>query len=1015
MVIFGDKFNEKAMKKFFTSFFSLFMIGAATAQWSPATFKGEKVRKEADIKAYYSLDISALRSQLAVAQETGPNAKAVEISLPTINGKVEKFAVYSFPVMAKDLADQYQLGSYVGVGIDDPSKYLRFSLAPNDFQSMIIKGGEYEFIEPANSDKTIYGVHPKSKKNENGFLCSTQEDPAAVKQVDLLLKQGQSIANQPTNFAKSYDKKYRTLKLVMSTTGEYTQFFGGVAGALTQINATITRVNGVFEKDFAVHLNLLSYPALIYPDPATDPYATVTSATSPPSSWNTSLRDVLAAQVGQANYDIGHLFGASGGGGNAGCIGCVCMSPVGTGYDSVVGYGKGSGITSPATGSTLPTAANPPSGDNFDIDYVAHEMGHQLGANHTFSHAMQGAPVQMEPGSGSTIMGYAGITGSTTDVQPHSDPYFHIGSIEQVQTNLVSKTCDVETNITNNPPVIADLPTYNIPKGTAFVLTANVTDPENDPMTYTWEEIDNASVVINKNNLGTTTTGASFRSVAPSTTPTRYFPKLESVLNGILDNSGNTWEAVSQVARTTNFAITARDNNPVANQQQTDYNVQTIIVGNDGPFKVTTQYANVSAPTAINWDVANTAAAPYSVANVKVDYTTDNGATWTVLSASTPNDGAENFTFPSTLNGQIIKLRVSSIGNVFYAVGRINVAAFAPCDGSAVTGVTTSNITSNSVVVSWTPVLNATYVIRYRVVGSPTWQQTTSTNPTVTLSALTGDTNYEVQIAAVCSGTPGAYSTSTSFTTEPVTYCTLSANNSTQFEYISNVKITNVGGSVTLLNNSSGPSNYTNYTTNTALQPNLVLNTQYTFSMTITDADYDTALVFIDYNNNGVFESSERVYNYPVALPTGPISGNFTVPATAVTNQPLRMRVVLYYAGQANAGLSLGSTFAGCGTYNYGEVEDYNVMVTATALATDDIAGPKNNIQLYPNPVSDILNITKVSDKAAYKIYSAAGQLVKQGNINKGQINVSELIKGAYVITIEEKGEDLFSSKFIKK
>ncbi|MDN4011831.1 M12 family metallo-peptidase [Chryseobacterium gambrini] len=995
------------MKKFFTSFFSLFMIGAATAQWSPTSFKGEKVRKEADIKAYYSLDISALRSKLALAQEAGSNAKAVEISLPTQNGKIEKFAVYSFPVMAKDLADKYQLGSYVGVGIDDPSKYLRFSLAPNDFQSMIIKGGEYEFIEPANSEKTVYGIHPKSKKNENGFLCSTQEDPAAVKQVDLLLKRGQSIANQPTNFAKSYDKKYRTLRLVMSTTGEYTQFFGGVAGALTQINATITRVNGVFEKDFAVHMNLLSYPGLIYPDPASDPYDSVTSASSPPATWNTTLRDVLAANVGQANYDIGHLFGASGGGGNAGCIGCVCLSPVGTGYDSVAGYGKGSGITSPATGSTLPSAANPPSGDNFDIDYVAHEMGHQLGANHTFAHTMQGNPVQMEPGSGSTIMGYAGITGATTDVQPHSDPYFHIGSIEQVQANLVAKTCDVETSITNNPPVIADLPTYNIPKGTAFVLTANVTDAENDPMTFTWEEIDNASVVINKTNLGTTTTGASFRSVAPSTTPTRYFPKLSSVLNGVLDNSGNTWESVSQVARTTNFAITARDNNAAANQQQTDYNVQTIIVGNDGPFKVTTLYANVSIPTAINWDVANTASAPYNVTNVKVDYTTDNGVTWNVLSASTPNDGTENFTFPSTLNGQIIKLRISSIGNVFYAIGKINVAAFAACDGSAVTGVTTSNITANSATVSWNPVLNATYVIRYRVVGTTTWQQTTSANPTLTLSGLSDATNYEVQVAAVCSGTPGAYSATTTFSTIGIPYCTAASTTAANL-YISKVQVANI-------NNTSAGATYSNFTTNPSLQVNLVKGTAYPMTINSNIAAYDFAMVFIDYNRNGTFESTERVLNFPVAAVSS-FSGTFTVPTTGVVEgQTLRMRVILGYAGSTNVGLNAPATWVCGNNFNDGEVEDYNVVVTATPLSTNDVNGPKTNIQLYPNPASDILNITKVSDKASYKIYGATGQLVKQGNITAGQINVSELIKGGYVITIEEKGKDSFTSKFIKK
>jgi hypothetical protein len=257
----------------------------------------------------------------------------------------------------------------------------------------------------------------------------------------------------------------------------------------------------VFEKDFALHLNVLNYPSLIFTNAATDPYATVSNANQPPASWNTALQTQLTNIVGNTNYDLGHLFGASGGGGNAGCIGCVCIDPT-----TQVPKGKGSGITSPATGSVNPSSTYPPSGDNFDIDYVAHEMGHQLGANHTFSFNVEGSGVNMEPGSGSTIMAYAGITGPLTDVQQHSDPYFHIASIDQIQENLIAKTCDIETPIANNPPVIAALPTYHIPRGTAFVLTASATDAENDPLSYVWEEVDDAAAPIDKNNIGTTFT-----------------------------------------------------------------------------------------------------------------------------------------------------------------------------------------------------------------------------------------------------------------------------------------------------------------------------------------------------------------------------------------------------------------------------------------------------------------------------------------------------------------------------
>ncbi|KQT30888.1 propanediol utilization protein [Chryseobacterium sp. Leaf405] len=1012
------------MKKLITLLMCGVMGGTAFAQWSPASPQRGGSGKEISLEQNknYKLNIDQIRSQLKNAKETGANAQAVEILLPTLRGKMERFAVYSFPVVVKELADQYQLGSYVGVGIDDPTKFLRFSLSPNDFQSMIIRGGDYEFIEPLKSDKTIYTVHAKSNPTGGkSFVCDTNESPEVKQQIDALLEKGKSFSNQPTDFSKMSDRKYRTMRLAVSVTGEYSQKFGGtVAGALAQVNATLTRVNGVFEKDFALHLNLQNFPGVIYLNAATDPYSnsnvgTAAANANNATGWNVQLQRTLTTNVGNANYDIGHLFGDSGGGGNAGCIGCVCINPTGDPATSLSKQ-KGSGFTSPADGN--------PSGDKFDIDYVAHEIGHQLGANHTFSHAIEGAGVNVEPGSGSTIMGYAGITGGpATDVQANSDAYFHAVSINQVQANLIAKTCDVEATTNNNPPVIAALPSYTIPKGTAFVLTASATDPENNPMTYAWEQVDSgmtAAQTINSTNIGTTTYGASFRSFSPTTSPTRYFPKLSSVLAGALDNSLSTWESTSQVARSSKFAVTVRDNNPAVDQQQTQYAEQNITVGADGPFRISNAggYLYTNVTNTLTWDVAATTAAPYNSPNVMIDYSTDNGVTWTVLSASTPNDGSEVINIPASLSGQFVVVRVSSIGNVFYALKKMMLTTQVAC-GAAVSGVYVSNIATMTATANWAPVTGATsYVIRYKKTTDNTWQETTSTTTSVNITGLAASSTYEVQVSSVC-GTQGQFSNSVIFSTQALTYCAISANNTPQYEYISNVKITN--GALTLLNNPSGPSNYSNYTTNTALQPNLVLNTPYTFSMTITNPDYDTALAFIDYNNNGVFDSNERVFNYPINLPTGPISGNFTVPASAVTNQPLRMRVILYYAGQfgstgaSQVGFSLNSSYTGCGTFSYGEAEDYNVIITATQLSTSDVANPKDGIQIYPNPVSDVLNVTKVSDKATYKVYSAAGQLVKSGNISNGQINVSELVKGAYVITIEEKGKESFNSKFIKK
>ncbi|WP_312398997.1 reprolysin-like metallopeptidase, partial [Chryseobacterium sp.] len=705
------------MKRLFTALVCTFIGGAAFGQWTPTSFnkvdtkkRGKTLSKQQSAvkdHGYYKLDLDLLRSQLKNAQEMGKNSSPVVISIPTMSGKVERFNVYSFPVVVKTLADQYQLGSYVGVGIDDPTKTIRFSTSPKAFRSMIMKSGGYEFIDPQSDDKTVYGLHSKTMhKGDQSFVCTTNESPAVVKEIEELYKNGKSFTNQPNDFSKMSDKKYRTMRLAMSVTGEYTQYHGGtVADALDAINATMSTVNGVFEKDFALHLNVQDFQSLIFTNPATDPY----SPAAQMGNWNAQLQNTLTTTpgVGNANYDIGHLFGASGGGGNAGCIGCVCISPTAT------ALGKGSGYTSPANGQ--------PEGDAFDIDYVAHEMGHQLGANHTFSHGLEGTGVNQEPGSGSTIMGYAGITGPNTDVQPHSDAYFHIASIKQVQTNLINKTCDVETSINNNPPVISDLPSYNIPKGTAFVLTASATDPENDPLTYTWEEVDNADVTIDNASIGTTLSGASFRSIVPTTNPTRYFPNFTSVLDGVLNNAGNTWESVSMRPRTTKFAVTVRDNNPIADQQQTQYAEQTVVVGNDGPFRLANQYADVNTPTPIQWVVANTNAAPYNVANVKIDYTTNNGTSWTVLSNSTTNDGAENFTFPSSLNGQTIKVRISSINNIFYAIGNVTIGPLSGCSSSAPTNVAVSYITPNSANVSWMSYIGATYKVRYKKTTSSVW------------------------------------------------------------------------------------------------------------------------------------------------------------------------------------------------------------------------------------------------------------------------------------------------------
>ncbi len=971
------------MKKIFTTLLSFGMLTTAFAQWSKTSMKGENLR-QTGATSFYSVDVNAIRAQLASAQPTGKNSKPVIINVPTLEGKIEKFAVYSLPVVVQSLADKYQLGSYVGTGIDDPEKYIRFSVAPNDFQSMIIKNGVYEFVEPQNKEKTVYGVHPKTNKTSgaNGsWLCESTEPTLTKQQIDKLAT-GSTFANNPKDFSKSSDQKYRTMRLAMSVNGEYTTFHGGtVAGALTAINATLTRCNGVFENDFALHLILQDFPSVIYTNASTDPYSTTLSA------WNQQLQTTLTNNVGNDNYDIGHMFGASGGGGNAGCIGCVCINPT-TGTP----LGKGSGITSPADGI--------PQGDNFDIDYVAHEMGHQLGGNHTFSMSLEGTGQNVEPGSGSSIMGYAGITGAT-DVQAHSDPYFHINSIIQIQNNLTTKTCDIETSINNQAPTVVAMADVTIPKSTAFVLTAQATDPEGNPINYCWEQTDSATTTTTTANLGNNTNGPTFRSWNPTTSPTRYFPKLSTVLAGNLKSTAD-WEAVSTVARTTNFKVTVRDNNPDKAQQQTQYGSQRVIIGAAGPFKVTSTKVYNNAPGAFTWDVVGTTAAPYNVANVKIDYTTDNGATWTVLAESTANDGTENLSFSSIPTNTVLTIRVSAIGSIFYAVGKVTVSAMVSCDGTAPAGLATSAITQTGAKVDWDAIANATYTLRYKKAADATWTNVNNlTANTYTITQLEEDTNYNVEVASVCSGTTGSYAAQ-NFKTLGLVYCTVASSDATD-EYISKVVVTPANGG-TVMTSTSGASNYTNYSAdNTRLIQLAKGSTGNTVAITKawTGTTYSEAVaVWIDFNRNGTFEDSEKIMT-SAASTTATVTSTFAVPETAYSgDKTVGMRVIMRFSTAPTGP---------CAAFTYGEVEDYAVKISENLAVTDV---KKNNISVYPNPAVDVINISNVSSKTKFEIFSVGGQLVNQGTTD-GKVNVSKLTKGVYILSIESNGEKS-QTKFIK-
>lgn len=711
--------------------------------WNPTTKKSNMIALDSKMQLpenkLFNVNLLSLKTSLINAPARTTNSKSNTIlAIPNADGVLENYRIYDNPTMDPALAARYpEIKSYIGIGIDNPTATAYFSVSPLGFKSMVLAADKSAvFIEPISADLGTYTVYRKADKKQSmtPFECSV---------IDVAAPQIESATARPN----ADDGLLRTFRLAMSCTGEYAVYFGGTkALALAAINNSINRCNGVFEKDFGARLIIIANTDLvIYTNASTDPY----SAAASMSQWNAQLQSTLTSVIGEANYDIGHLFGATGGGGNAGCIGCICTNG-----------SKGSGITSPADGI--------PSGDNFDIDYVAHEIGHQMGANHTFTHSNEGTGVQMEPGSGSTIMGYAGIT--SLDVQPHSDAFFHAVSIQQVTNNIKAKTCSVNIASGNATPTAGAGLDYTIPKSTPFMLTATGTDANGDALTYNWEEMDNQTTSAAPS--ATKTTGVDFRSYNSTTSPTRYFPNMTTVLAGGTTTAGTELivEALSSVARTLNFRVTVRDNHASGPANNSDDMIVTVNA-TAGPFTVNSpntavSYAGGSTQT-VTWSVAGTTANGVNCANVDILLSTNGGNTWSTLLAATANDGTEAVTIPNT-PGTTNRIMVKGTNHIFFDVSNTNftitagstdtIAPTAPTVSASGTTQTTTNL-------SWSGATDNVAVTGYDVYKDGVLLSSTAST-SYAVSGLTNSTNYSFTVKAKdAAGNVSASSNAVSVTT----------------------------------------------------------------------------------------------------------------------------------------------------------------------------------------------------------------------------------------------------------
>jgi len=654
----------------------LFTLNNASAAWRRSNISLARKNGQTTLpKKYlvYSADEAALSAQLSGLSNVPANGQVIELPMP--DGTLMNFKVWATSVMPAALAAKYpELRTFTAEAVDNPGITAKLDFTEFGFHAMIFNGTNVSFVDPAdNVHSGQYMVHYKRdevREFDKVSKCLVQRKIAGNEKI--MEEPARKMAGRTSN-----GYVLRTYRLALACSHQYAQAVTGsgnptIAQVLSKMITSLNRVNGVYERELSITMNLVAnedtliWPVVTGSVNGADPFDAINSDAGSCLSTNQTVCDT---RIGTPNYDLGHVFTTGAGG----------LSEVGVACD-------------PLYKAQSVTGQPDPEGDGFDIDYVSHEMGHEYGADHPFNDGVYGSCTSgniypltaYEPGSGSTIMAYAGIC-PPDDLQPHSDAYFHSANLKEIQYYITNggDGCAVKTATANK---LVDIPSfaasYTIPYRTPFELTAPaVTDSVADsPITYCWEQLNLGDVGTDL--LNTHFSGPIFRSYYPTLSPTRIFPENSMVLAGVLSNAGTEGaegEKAPDTARYLTFGLTMRDIYlGTGCFLIPDDTIHLDVINTGSGFSVTSQNTTGNSMTGnsaqeITWNVANTNRSPINAASVDIYMSVDGGNTWKYHIGSFLNNGKALVTMPNPDTAvTTARIKIKGSGNVFFNVNSEN-------------------------------------------------------------------------------------------------------------------------------------------------------------------------------------------------------------------------------------------------------------------------------------------------------------------------------------------------------